>query len=294
MLAAPTASGKTELALRLGERFGLEVVSADAFLVYRGLDIGTAKPSRAERARVPHHLVDIRAPWEDYDVTQFVQDAEAAIADVRARGRQPLVVGGTGFYVSALMGGLPTTPRADAALQREIEAELAERGLDALLAEIGAARPAELARLQRNPRRVVRTLEIYRRTGRFPSQFPRRLPLFGYRALAFAPPPEVLAARIVRRVDAMFRAGLVEEVRALLSAAQPHGGAPGALQAIGYKEVAAHLRGELTLEQAREAVTGATRRYAKRQLTWIRTQLRCPLLGSLSEAEDLLPTLFEK
>jgi tRNA dimethylallyltransferase len=144
MLTAPTAAGKTALALALGRDFPLEIVSADAFLVYRGMDVGTAKPTPEERARVQHHVVDVVDPWEAYDVTRFVQDAETAIADVLARGRVPLVVGGTGFYLSALMGGLPTVPRADRAVQMLVEADLARLGLDALLAEVERAAPHEL------------------------------------------------------------------------------------------------------------------------------------------------------
>lgn len=299
ILTAPTAAGKTALALELGEALGVEVVSADAFLVYRGLDIGTAKPTKAERARVPHHLIDIRDPWEDYDVAQFVADAETVIAGVRARGKLPLVVGGTGFYLSALTRGLPTTPRADPEMQREVEAELASRGLGALLADIEAARPQELARLQRNPRRVVRTLEVWRRTGRFPSEFPRAAPAFAYHTVAFSPPFEELEKRIAARVDAMFQAGWAGEVRELtrqLSAHDVTTSRPTALQAIGYAEVAAFLNGELSEEEARVAVVAATRGYARRQLTWIRTQLGAqlgaPPLPSLAAARQALLALL--
>lgn len=292
MLAAPTASGKTALALKLGARFPLEVVSADAFLVYRRLDIGTAKPTLWEREEVPHHAVDLREPWEGYDVTQYVRDAEAATLDILARGRLPLVVGGTGFYLSALMHGLPTTPRADPQLQREIEAELHGRGLDALLLEIAAVRPEEIPRLQRNPRRVVRALEIYRRTGRFPSQFPRTPPRFRYALTAYAPPPEVLEARIAARVNAMFAAGLVGEVREVLRSLNGRSGT--ALQAIGYKEVAAYLTGEVTLEEARLNVVRATQSYARRQLTWLRTQLRAELLSGEEGAERQLTDLLSQ
>ena len=294
MLTAPTASGKTALALRLGTRFPAEVVSADAFLVYRHLNIGTAKPTPVERARVPHHVVDLREPWEAYDVAQYVRDAEAAITDILVRGRLPLIVGGTGFYLSALIHGLPTTPPADPAARGAIEAELAARGLDALLAEVAAVNPAEAARLQRNPRRVVRALEVYRRSGRFPSQFARAAPRFRYAPVAYAPPPDVLNGRIAARVDAMFAAGLVEEVRgvlALLDACVP---AATALQAIGYKQVAAHLAGEVSLDQAKLDVVRASRAYARRQLTWLRTQLGAELLPGEAEAERQLSGLLSQ
>lgn len=292
ILTAPTAAGKTALALRLARRIPLEVVSADAFLVYRGMDVGTAKPTRRERAEVPHHLIDVRDAWEDYDVTQFVRDAEAAMADVLARGRVPLIVGGTGFYLSALVKGLPTTPHADPTVQAAIEAELNERGLDALLADIAAVRPSELARLERNPRRVIRTLEVVRRTGRWPSEFRNTEPQFAYDVVAFAPPLPELHARIEARVDAMFDAGLVEEVRRVVATLELHGRRPTSLQAIGYKEVAAHLAGKRSLDAARQDVKHATRVYAKRQLTWIRTQLRADLLPSASAAEAKLRALL--
>nr|WP_245557567.1 tRNA (adenosine(37)-N6)-dimethylallyltransferase MiaA [Deinococcus peraridilitoris] len=292
VLTAPTAAGKTGLSLRLARRHGLEVVSADAFLVYRGMDIGTAKPTLRERAQVRHHLIDIRDSRQEYDVAQFVRDAEAAIADIRRRGAVPLVVGGTGFYLSALLSGLPTTPRADLEVQRTIERELDERGLDALIAEIASVQPGEVERLQRNPRRVVRSLEVYRRTGRFPSQFGRTIPTFTYQIVAFAPPAELLDARIVARVDAMFRQGLVEEVRELLESAPLTDRPTTAWQAIGYKEVAAHLRGERSLDETRAAVVAATRAYAKRQLTWIRTQLRSELLPDDLAAEHRLDEVY--
>ncbi|PYE54905.1 tRNA (adenosine(37)-N6)-dimethylallyltransferase MiaA [Deinococcus yavapaiensis] len=292
ILTAPTAAGKTALALRLGVRYELEVVSADAFLVYRGMDVGTAKPTRSERGLVPHHLIDIRDAWEDYDVTRFVRDAEAAISDVLARGRVPLVVGGTGFYLSALLKGLPTTPHADPAIQAEIERELNDRGLDALLAEIAAVRPSELERLERNPRRMIRTLEVFRRTGRWPSEFRNTSPRFEYDVVAFSPPLPELHERIEARVDAMFALSLVDEVRRVVATLEAHGRRPTALQAIGYKEVWAFLTGETTLNEAREAVVVATKSYAKRQLTWIRTQLKADLLGRAEEAEEHLSRLL--
>jgi tRNA dimethylallyltransferase len=164
ILTAPTAAGKTALALELAHRFPIEVVAADAFTVYRGLDIGTAKPTPAEREALPHRLLDVVGVREAYDVARYVREAEAAIADVRARGRVPLVVGGTGFYLSALVRGLPLTPPADPEMRAEVEADLAARGLDALLAEVERVNPAEALRLERNPRRVVRALEVHRGT----------------------------------------------------------------------------------------------------------------------------------
>lgn len=293
VLTAPTAAGKSELALKLAEQVPLEIVSADAFNVYRGMDIGTAKPDQEARARVPHHLLDLREPFEPYDVAQFVQDAEVAIAGILERGRAPLVVGGTGFYLQALVRGLPLTPPANPVVQAEVERELAERGLDALLLDMAAVNPAEAARMERNPRRVVRALEVWRRTGRFPGAFGHSTPRFRYQVIAFTRPPEELEARVRGRVHAMFGAGLVDEVRSVLNALPPTDRRPTAWQAIGYREVEALLRGERTPEQTEQDIVVATLAYAKRQLTWIRTQLKAPLLTP-EEAESKLLSVLNK
>lgn len=277
ILSGPTASGKTALALRLAERHGLEIVSADAFYVYRGLDVGTAKPSRAERARVPHHLIDLRDPWENYDVAQYVRDAEAAIWGILARGRTPLVVGGTGFYLSALMHGLPLTPPADPQVRAEVEAELAERGLSALLAEVERINPAEAARLERNPRRVVRALEVYRRTGRFPGDFGRSTPGFTYQVFAMDRPPAELQAIIEARTAAMLEGGLLDETRWLAERVPLREPRPTAWQAIGYREALDQLEGRATPEETQTRIVAATLAYAKRQRTWLRTQLGATL-----------------
>jgi len=311
LLTGPTASGKTALSLELAALYPLEIVSADSMMVYRGMDIGTAKPTLEERVRVPHHLIDIRDPWDDYDVTQFVADAETAIADLLERGKIPLVVGGTGFYISALTAGTTTTPKADLSVQRELEAELAQRGLDALLEQVRQVRPAELERLERNPRRVVRALELYRRTGRFPSQFPRTPPAFEYAVVALSPPRDDLERRIEVRVNAMLRAGLVEEVHGLyLKMSSFLERYPTSFQAIGYKEVLEHMEPEWTRpddgdrrdvslgparkrpDPLRETLILNTRQYAKRQLTWIRTQLKLETL-SLEPARVWLEAILD-
>ncbi|GAA5531733.1 tRNA (adenosine(37)-N6)-dimethylallyltransferase MiaA [Deinococcus aluminii] len=274
ILTAPTAAGKSALALDLGRQFGLEVVAADAFTVYRGLDIGTAKPTPAERADVPHHLLDVADVTEDYDVARYVREAEAAIADVLGRGALPLVVGGTGFYLSALVRGLPLTPPADPQVRAEVEADLAARGLDALLAEVEAAHPAEAARLERNPRRVVRALEVYRRTGKFPSEFGHSSPAFRYRVFAFTRPWPELEARITARTRAMLAEGWPEEAAWLARQVPPdRDPRPTAWQALGYREALAVSTGALTPEAAARRIALTTRQYAKRQLTWARTQL---------------------
>ena len=291
-LGAPTASGKSAVALELAERLGLEIVSADAMQVYRHMDVGTAKPTPAERARVPHHGIDLVDPDASFSVADWVHHAEEAIGDVLERGRHPFVVGGTGFYLQALARGLPTVPEADPAVQEGIWQELDDDGLEPLLAELRAAAPEDAARAQKNPRRVVRAVEILRRTGEPPSSFPFTEPAYRVEQAVLLPAMDALRPRIEARTARMFAAGLVEEVRELL-ARFPN--ATTALQAIGYKEVAEHLRGEATLAEAEAAVTLATGQYAKRQRTWFRKRsasFRRPVLAS--EARDGLAAWLER
>lgn len=269
ILAGPTASGKTELALRLAERIPIEVISADASMVYRGMDIGTAKPTQAERATVRHHLVDWLEPNQLFSVAAYVRAAEAAIEDVRSRGRIPLVVGGTGYYIRALSEGLFELPEPDPQLQNRIEQELQERGFAAMREELAAVSVADALRVGSNPRRLVRAIEVLRRTGIPPAQAHRRGPRFSYRKLILWPQWDWLEPRFAQRTEEMFGRGLVEEVRGLL---ERYPRMPTALQAIGYKEVAAYLRGELGLEAAQKRVLQATRAYAKRQFTWFRKE----------------------
>ncbi len=269
VLTGPTATGKSALGLRLAERYGLEVVNADATLVYEGLDIGTAKPSAAERARVPHHLIDVLKPSEAMSVVRYLELAESAIAEVLARGRRPLVVGGTGYYIRALSQGLPEVPPPDPEAMAELEAELRARGFDALLAELAAASPEDAVRVGRNPRRLLRAVYVLRRTGTPPARLPRRAPRFRYKKLVLWPERADLLPVIQKRARAQFEAGLVEEVRGLLAR---YPAMPTALQTIGYKEVVRYLRGELTLEEAIEADWRAVWRYARRQYTWFRKE----------------------
>lgn len=288
LLTAPTAAGKTALALELSGRFGLEIVAADAFTVYRGLDIGTAKPTPAERRAAPHHLLDVVEVTEPYDVARYVREAEAAISGVLARGRVPLVVGGTGFYLSGLLRGLPLTPPADPRVRAEVEADLAARGLDALLAEVERRNPAEAARLERNPRRVVRALEVHRRTGRFPGEFGHRAPAFAYRVFAFTRPWPELEARVAARVAGMLASGWPGEAAWLAAQVPPEQAPrPTVWQALGYHEALAVARDKLTAGAAAERIALATRQYAKRQLTWTRTQLGAQPASPQAAAEAL-------
>ncbi len=269
VLAGPTATGKSSLALRLAERYGLEVVNADATLVYRGLDIGTAKPSREERARVPHHLVDVLEPSEAMSVVRYLELAEAAIAEVLARGRLPIVVGGTGYYIRALSEGLPEVPPPDPVLESRLWRELEARGFSDLYAELLRASPEDARRVGQNPRRLVRALSILHQTGAPPARLPRRRPRFTYKKLILWPERARLLPVIQARARGQFAAGLVEEVKGLL---ERYPAMPTALQTIGYKEVVRYLRGEFSLDEAIEADWRAVWRYAKRQYTWFRRE----------------------
>ncbi|MFA5551275.1 MAG: tRNA (adenosine(37)-N6)-dimethylallyltransferase MiaA [Trueperaceae bacterium] len=280
MLAGPTASGKSAAALHLAERLGLHVVSADSMQVYTGMDIGTAKPSPAERARVPHHLLDVVTPAEAFSVADYVRLAEAAIDTVVAQGESAIVVGGTGFYLRALRTGLPTVPPADPEAQAPLWRDVAAGRLNALIGELAAVSEEDATRAQRNPRRVVRSVEVLRRTGSPPSAFPNLPPAHEYDLVVLDPPAGPLAERVAQRARRMFELGLVDEVRALLARYPEQ---PTALQAIGYKEVAAHLSGELSLGQALEAVIVGSRRYAKRQRTWFAREAGARYLRGFGE-----------
>ena len=288
VLTGATASGKSALSLRLGEQFSLELVSADAMMVYREMDIGTAKPTPEEQTRVPHHLIDVVAPDEPFSVAHYVALAETAISDILTRGKLPLVVGGTGFYIRALTGGLPTTPAADPDVQRTLWERLEREGLASLERELTSLSPGDAARAQRNPRRLVRTLEVWQRTGCSPASFPLTQPAYLYSKRLLEPSLPELALAITARTEAMFAAGLEEEVKRLL---ERYPAATTALQAIGYKEVREALRSEKPSAEAKEAVLQATLRYAKRQLTWFRKE---PGLEPLmpQDAEAWLENLF--
>ncbi len=260
LVLGPTASGKSALAVALAGRLGGEVVSADAFAVYRGMDVGTAKPDPATRARMPHHLIDV------LDASRWLGLAETAIQDIAARGRVPVVAGGTPLYTKLLVEGISAGPPRDEALR----AELSAADPAVLWAELLRVDPAYAA--QRHPndlRRIVRALEVFRLTGSPYSSFHttdggRRADLRALQ-LGLQWDKPVLHARIAARTAAMFDAGLIEEVRRLRPRLSPE-----ALQAVGYKEVVDHLDGRLTLAACMDAVTVGTRHLAKHQLTWYR------------------------
>ncbi len=273
VIAGATASGKTAFAMELAERFPVEIVSADSRQVYRRLDIGTAKASAEERRRVPHHLLDVVDPDEEFSVADFVRLARKAVIDITVRGRLPLVVGGTGLYLRALTGGLAKVPAADPELRRELLRLEANEGEGTLHRRLQQVDPAAAARLHpRDRMRIVRALEVQALTGEPLSELQARH-AFTERpcrilSLGMEMPREELYRRIDRRVEEMFAAGLLAEVRALLAA----GYSPElkSLQTIGYRESLRHLQGEIDLIECMALVQRHTRRYAKRQSTWFR------------------------
>ena len=297
-LVGPTGSGKSALALAAAELMGdVEIVSVDSMQVYRGMDVGTAKPTPAERATVPHHLVDLVDPSEEYSVARFQSAAREAIAGIESRGRRALLVGGTGLYYHALVDGLDL-PGEDHRLRAELEARAQDpEGLALLYEELRCVDPLAASRVvPGNRRRVVRALEVVGATGRPFSSFgpglespgPYRLPVM---ATGVWLPREAVARRIAERIEVMTRAGLVEEVRTLAEA--PAGLSRTARQAIGYKEVLDLLEGKAdTLEEALRRVEERTRALARRQRMWFRRDRRITWLGSAENPLALLPALL--
>jgi len=266
-IVGPTASGKSALAMRAAERSGGEIVSADSRQVYRGMDVGTAKPTAAERRRVPHHCIDLVDPAEPYDAARFQRDGRAALADIASRGKTAYVVGGTGLYVRALLDGLlldaaPTDPELRATLERRAETE----GGAALHSELARIDPAAAERVDpRNARRVIRYLELALLAGRVPRE---RGDTVAARRIGLDPPRAWLDQRIGARVRQMVDDGVLEETRRLIDA-----GVDPRLPSMsghGYIHWAAHLRGELGLDAAIAATTKDVRAYSRRQMTWFR------------------------
>ena len=276
-LMGPTASGKTALAVDWVARFGLEIISVDSALVYRGLDIGSAKPDAALLARAPHRLIDIRDPHETYSAAEFATDALAAMREIHAARRVPLLVGGTGLYFRALLHGFSDMPSADPALRAQIGEEAARRGWAALHAELAQVDPLAAARIAPgDPQRIQRALEVYRLSGRPISQWQAqsaRAP-FPFRVLKLAVAPAeraTLHARIEARLDAMLDTGFLDEVRPLAADPRLHPDLP-AMRAVGYRQALEHLTGETSAEEFRLRAIHATRQLAKRQLTWLRSE----------------------
>jgi tRNA dimethylallyltransferase len=290
-LMGPTASGKTALACALRERFALELVSVDSALVYRGLDIGAAKPDAQTLARHPHALLDLRDPSEPYSAADFRADALEAMARIRSRGRVPLLVGGTGLYFRALQRGLSALPDAEPAIRARLAAEASACGWPALHARLAGLDPAAAARIGPNDaQRLQRALEVIELTGRPLSeqQTGGTGGPFPWRVLKLALVPaerEELHARIARRFDAMLAAGLLDEVRALRERGDLHPDLP-ALRAVGYRQAWEHLEGTTGMSTFRDKGIFATRQLAKRQITWLRAEMDARVLDP--ELPDVL------
>ena len=300
-VVGPTASGKTSLGIALAQhKFGgfagdAEIVSADSRQIYRGMDIGTAKAKPEERAGIPHHLIDICNPDEDYAVGEFKRDAERAIDEIISRGNLPILVGGTGLYVRSIVDNLdiPET-KADPKLRAEIEAEITRDGLAAVFERLVALDP-EAAYIvdPKNPRRVVRALEVATITGKpFTAQRRKNDPRYNVLEIGINPPPEILRERIDRRIDEMVSDGLVDEVKNLLK--KYGGGATGtdsankprpiSFDAIGYREIIDYLEGRATLDDAVAAMKMNTWHFAKRQITWFKKDKNIHWIENTDEA----------
>lgn len=273
----PTASGKTTLAVELVKHFPLEIISVDSALVYRGMNIGTAKPDADLLERAPHRLIDIRDPAVAYSAAEFREDALAAMADISAQGRIPLLVGGTFLYFRALETGLSDMPAADPVVRARLEAESEEIGWEGMHARLAAIDPQAAGRIHANdPQRIQRALEVYALTGRPISEFHQQeqAATLPYRVLKLGLIPAdrtVLHAQIEQRFGEMLAAGLVDEVRGLFSRGDLTAELP-AMRAVGYRQVWALLAGESSYDQMVEQAIVATRQYAKRQLTWLRSE----------------------
>ena len=272
-IAGPTASGKTALAVELAKELNGEVVSCDSMQIYKRMDIGTAKPTAEEMLGVPHHMLDVAEPEEDFSVSKYCEMASPIVDDILARGKTAIIAGGTGLYMDSLIKGNDFAPFPATGHRERLEEKLAAIGLDAMITELASVDPEAAERSQRNPRRIVRALEVYYETGETITSHnlktqaipPRYNPL--WLGLDFDP-RALLYARIDKRVGIMLEMGLEQEIRDLLSSGlDPR---CTAMQAIGYKEFVAALDGQCTMEEAADEVRKSSRRYAKRQLTWFR------------------------
>lgn len=277
-LTGPTASGKTCVGLELAELLGAEIVSLDSMAIYRGMDIGTAKPSLAQRQRIPHHLLDFVDPDVMFSLSEYVRSAHQVVHAIRARGREVLFVGGTPLYLKALLRGVYPGPPADWSFREEIEQELQVHGVAALHARLQLVDPLSAARLHpHDKRRIIRALEVYRQTGQPLShrqtQFDEGTPAAKCRVFVLSWSRADLQARMDARVDGMFAAGFVDEVRRLLARDQPL--SRTAAQAVGYREVLDHLAGKRDFAATVQAVKTRTRQFGRRQDTWFRSLCEC-------------------
>lgn len=297
-IVGPTASGKTALSVRLAQALGGEIVSFDSMQVYRRMDIGTAKPTPEERCGVPHHMLDVADPAENYSVSRYVQEADACVQDILSRGKPVILVGGTGLYIDSLIAGRQFAPLPQTGRREALERRAAEEGAQPLLDELRAVDPERAARLSvSDVKRIVRALEIWQETGRTMTDFdresraipPRYRPL--WLGLHF-PERAQLYARIDLRVELMYAQGLAQEVRALLDSGVPDRAT--SLQAIGYKQVVQALEAGLPPVAALGTIQQATRRYAKRQMTWFRANPAVQWLDASAGADEIFRAALQK
>jgi tRNA dimethylallyltransferase len=286
-LSGATATGKTAIGIALAQQIGAEVISLDSMTVYRGMDIGTAKPSHDERAAVPHHLIDIVDPSVDFSVAQYVDAVSATVADIRSRGKEPLFVGGTPLYLKSLLRGLFDGPPADWQMRHEIEQELEQVGQPALYDRLVQIDPVAASNIHpHDKRRLIRALEVHRATGQPIShqqlQFEEGRPAEECRVFVLRRPREELHRRIEERVRAMVGAGLVDEVRQLTSVGEL---GRTARQAVGYREALSYLAGEYDHDEMVARITYRTRRFAKRQGTWFRSLSECRFIDIAGEVD---------
>lgn len=273
-IAGPTASGKTALSILLAKEMDGEIVSCDSMQVYKDMDIGTAKPTLEEQAGIPHHMLSVAEPWEDFSVSRYCAMADPIVEDILRRGKSPIIVGGTGLYMDALIRGNAFAPCPSTGRREELEALAASQGIEAVIERLRAVDPESAARLHpSDQKRIIRAMEVYLETGMTITEHNRKTQEIPpkYQPIRFALTDrqrQTLYDRIDRRVDAMLEAGLMEEIQGLLARGIPE--KCTAMQAIGYKEFVAALHGESTLEEAAQQVKQSSRRYAKRQLTWFR------------------------
>jgi tRNA dimethylallyltransferase len=286
LLMGPTGAGKSDLAMRVAEEFPVEIISVDSALVYRGMDIGTAKPNAAMRARVAHHLIDIRDPAEGYSAGEFTQDALRAMQGIWSRGRYPLLAGGTMLYFHTLTHGIADLPAGDSAVRARIDAQAASCGWPAVHRELDQVDPDAAARIHCNDaQRIQRALEVYRLTGETITKLQQnRVSVFtdvDVTEIAVAPLERGdLHTRIERRFDAMLEAGLLAEVRTLFERSDLDAEHPS-MRAVGYRQLWRHLAGQCALEEARNQAVAATRQLAKRQVTWLRRRERAQWFDSM-------------
>ncbi|HEX3603166.1 MAG TPA: tRNA (adenosine(37)-N6)-dimethylallyltransferase MiaA [Steroidobacteraceae bacterium] len=296
LLVGPTGAGKSEVAVRLAEQLPLEIISVDSALVYRGMDIGTAKPSLSVRARIPHHLIDIRDPTAGYSVGEFTLDAQQAMQDIWSRGGQPLLVGGTMMYFHALTEGIADLPEADLEVRAAIDAKAAQAGWAAVHQDLAQVDPQAAARIHINdPQRIQRALEVYRITGMpITSLQQSRLSVFAdVNVIEFALAPlerGELHTKIELRFKAMLEAGFVEEVRSLYERGDLSPEHPS-MRAVGYRQLWRYLAGQSALSEATNQAIAATRQLAKRQMTWLRRRTNARWLDSMRP--DVARAIFD-